>query len=378
MQQIPKDSVQKFYHLTLMLLGIGFLYLIWQYISDIILLIVFAFLFTTILLPAVDWLEGKLRSRGLAVLVTVVSLIAGFVIFLSSFGMQLSNEAMVTYHKFEKEELITVIDNLRSNFTAILPEFAKEILESSSDETSSADKISGYVKTVLGSLSQLTSAIGSFLFFATMILIFTIIILYEYHNFKRSLVSFIPNKYFELGLRLIRNIEKQVSSYLHGQLLAASSVAILSIFGLWLLNVFMDANLSLIIFIGIIAGLANLIPLIGPFVGMVPAVLVAVMNNIDTGAVSHHLFNVTPIPSPFFIFDIIFVFLIVQQIDNNLVTPKLIGQSVGIHPILVIIALLIGANLMGAIGMLMAVPAAGTIKAVSKEIMWAVRNTHLL
>ncbi|MFQ6674069.1 MAG: hypothetical protein ACE5GH_04715 [Fidelibacterota bacterium] len=48
------------------------------------------------------------------------------------------------------------------------------------------------------------------------------------------------------------------------------------------------------------------------------------------------------------------------------------------HPIVVIIALLIGANLMGAMGMLVAVPAAGTLKVISKEVVWAVKNAHLL
>ena len=69
-----------------------------------------------------------------------------------------------------------------------------------------------------------------------MTLIFTVIVLIEYYNFKRSIVRFIPNKYFEIGLRLIYNVEKQVSKYLQGQLLAASSVAILSILGLLILN----------------------------------------------------------------------------------------------------------------------------------------------
>lgn len=203
--------------------------------------------------------------------------------------------------------------------------------------------------------------------------------LYEYHRFKRTMMTFVPNRYFEMGLRLVRNIEKHVSGYLQGQLLAATSVAILSILGLWLLNTLFNANLSLIIFIGIIAGIANLIPMVGPFAGMVPAILVAVMDNLQNEtAISHTLFNFIPIPSPFFILDIILMFIIVQQIDNNLVTPKVVGEKVGMHPMLVIIALLVGANVMGAVGMLVAVPAAGIIRVVFKECVWAINNAHLM
>ena len=143
----------------------------------------------------------------------------------------------------------------------------------------------------------MAGAVGNFMFLATMIFIFTIILLAEYHVFRKSLVSMIPNKYFEIGLKLIFNIEKSVSSYLKRTVLSASSVAAMSIAGLIILNL-AGANLTLIIFIGIIAGLSNLIPLIGPFVGMVPAILISFMNNIGNDAsTAHMLFGV--LPSPF-------------------------------------------------------------------------------
>ena len=363
----PNDPIQKFYRLVLFLLGMGFLYLIWPYISNVILLLVFAFLITTVLLPIVDWLEGRMKNRGLAVLTTVVTLLAVIVLFLSSFVVNLSREARTIAQDLNQEQLVEELQKVRANVVEKLPGFIQEYLKSDTEGGIRADEISNYIKMVIQKLSQLTGAIGSFILFAVMFLLFTIILLYEYHNFKRTLVTIIPNKYFEMGIRLIRNTEKQVSSYLHGQLLAASSVAILSIIGLLLLNIFVKANLSLIVFIGIIAGLANLIPLVGPFVGMVPAFFIAVMNNLGTDA------NLLWI-----IIWIVIMFLIVQQIDNNIVTPKLVGQSVGMHPIAVIIALLVGGNLMGPVGMLMAVPAAGTLKVISKEIMWAVKNAHLL
>lgn len=370
-----RDPVQRFYRLILILLGIGFLVIVWPYISRVVLVLVFAFLFTSILLPIVDWLEGKLKNRGLAVLSTLGTLLAIIVLFLFSFVTQLSREARLIARSLDRELLVEGLQNLRlallEGSPSFIQGFVREYLDAGTSEGASAEKISQYVNTVIESLSQITGAIGSILFFTVMLLIFTIIILYEYHNFKRSLVAVIPNKYFELGIRLIRNIEKQVSHYLHGQLLAASSVAAMSIIGLFLLNVLVNAKLSLIIFIGIVAGLANLIPLVGPFVGMVPAVLVAIMNHLGTQGEPVRQLGVV-------VLSIFVMFIIVQQIDNNFVTPKLVGKSVGMHPLAVIIALLIGASLMGPVGMLVAVPAAGTIKVISKEVMWAVRNAHLL
>ena len=232
------------------------------------------------------------------------------------------------------------------------------------------------VGEIIQNLMSLAGAIGGFIFTSIMVLIFTIILLSNYHEFKKSIVQFIPNKYFEMGLRVIFNIERQVSKYLQGQLLAASSVALMSFIGLSILNI-IGANLTLVIFIAIIAGLANLIPLVGPFAGMLPAILVAVMNNIGSDQALNHQILST-IPSPFYIFDIIIMFLIVQQIDNNIVTPILIGESVGLHPLIVMISLLIGGTLIGPIGMLLAVPAAGILKVVGVEIMFLKRNAHLL
>ena len=101
------------------------------------------------------------------------------------------------------------------------------------------------------------------------------------------------------------------------------------------------------------------------------------MNNIGSDiAISHQLFNT--IPSPFYILDIVIMFLIVQQIDNNIVTPILVGESVGIHPLIVMISLLIGGTLIGPIGMLLAVPAAGILKVIGVEILFLKRNAHLL
>ena len=170
--------------------------------------------------------------------------------------------------------------------------------------------------------------------------------------------------------------EQQISKYLRGQILAASSVAALSITGLFILNQ-LGANITLIVFIGIIAGLANLIPMVGPFIGMIPAILIAIMNNVGSEiALNHQIFNI--LPSPFYIFDIILMFIVVQQIDNNFITPLVVGDSVGLHPMAVMLVLLIGGTLIGPLGMLFAIPVAGIIKVISREIVFVTKNSHLL
>ena len=368
-----KDPLQQIYRIIIGLTIIGFVYVIWPYISTVVVMLVLAFLFTTILLPGVDYLERKIKSRGLSVFIMTIIVIVVISVFLGGFTSGLVKQAKEFSSQLNKDDYISDLNSFAEKAVNSLPEFVRDIIPKTGNM---ADKLQGQVSEILQNLLSFAGAVGSFLFTVVMVIIFTVIILYGYYHFRKSLVRFIPNKYFEIGLRLIFNIERSVSSYLRGQLMAATSVAILSIIGLIILNVF-GANLTLIVFIGIIAGLANLIPLVGPVVGMVPAILIAFMNNLGNDiALGHKLFGI--VLSPFFIFDIILMFLIVQQIDNNYITPKVVGESVGLHPILVMIALLIGGTLLGPLGMLFAVPTAGVIKVVGQEIAFVSRNAHLL
>ncbi len=368
-----KNYFQLIYRIIIGLIAVWFLSIIWPYISQVVLMVVFAFLFTTVLLTSVDALERKIYNRGLSVLAVVVVILGGIGTFVGSFISQMSQQAVEFSSRIDKDTLTQEFKALGEKFTSAMPDFLQNM---QSSDTDMAGKLSEGINIVVGSLASMAGAIGNFMFIAVMVFIFTIILLAEYHGFRKSLVNAIPNKYFEVGLKLIYNIEKSVSSYLRGQFLSAASVAAMSLAGLLLLN-FFGANLTLTIFIGIIAGLANLIPLIGPFVGMIPAILIAFMNNIGNDvAMAHQLFGV--IPSPFFLFDIILMFLIVQQIEGNLITPALVGKSVGLHPMIVMIALLIGGTILGPLGMLFAVPATGVLKVILKEIAFVRQNAHLL
>ena len=367
------DPLQKIYRLLLFII-IGLLSIeILPFLSSIIGMLVFSFLFTTIFLQAVDSIERYSRSRALGVfLILSTTIIIGFV-FIGTFISNLGSQIKLFTKKIQREDFTNSIENLSISIRDSLPDtIANMIPESDKLILIAKNAMVGVFQSVL----SLLGSAGSLFFIAFMVLIFTIILLIEYHDFKRSLVRFMPNKYLEVGLRMIYNIELQISKYLRGQILAASSVAILSMIGLFILNQ-LGANITLVVFIGIIAGLANLIPMVGPFIGMIPAILIALMNNIGNEvALNHQIFG--SIPSPFFVLDIIVMFIIVQQIDNNFITPLVVGESVGLHPMAVMLVLLIGGTLIGPLGMLFAIPVAGVLKVVITEIVFVTKNSHLL
>ena len=367
------DPLQKIYRLLVTLLIVAIIWKVVPFMGTIITMLIFSFLFATIFLHSVDYLERYIHSRLVCVLSIIGSILILSLWFIGSFITNLGVQIQLFTSKIQEKDFISNLEILSNNLRKSIPEFMDNFIPES-------NKLILFAQNSLGNIFQnilsLLGSAGSLFFIAFMILIFTIILLIEYHDFKRSLVRFIPNKYLEVGLRTIYNIEQHISKYLQGQILAAGSVAILSIIGLLILNYF-GANITLVVFIGIIAGLANLIPMVGPFVGMIPAISIALMNNLgNDAAMTHQLFNI--IPSPLYIFDIIFMFIIVQQIDNNFITPVLVGESVGIHPMAVMLVLLIGGTLIGPLGMLFAVPAAGIIKVIASELIFISKNSHLL
>lgn len=367
------DPIQKIYRLLLFII-IGLLSLeILPFLSSIIGMLIFSFLFTTIFLQGVDSIERYTRSRSLGVFLILSTTILVGVIFIGSFISNLGSQIKLFTKKIQRDDFEKGIENLSSSLREVLPDFIANLIpETEKIILMAKNLLIGVFQSVL----SLLGSAGNLFFIAFMVLIFTIILLIEYHDFKRSLVRFMPNKYLEVGLRMIYNIELQISKYLRGQILAASSVAILSILGLFTLNQ-LGANITLAVFIGIIAGLANLIPMVGPFIGMVPAILIALMNNIGNEiALNHQIFGA--IPSPFYVLDIILMFIIVQQIDNNFITPLVVGESVGLHPMAVMLVLLIGGTLIGPLGMLFAIPVAGVLKVVIAEIVFITKNSHLL
>ena len=367
------DPIQKIYRILLFVILSFVSWIVLPFLSPLILILIFSFLLTSIFLQSVDYIEGYVKSRVIGVVTVLgVSITAG-ILFMGSFLTNLGIQIKTFSNKIQKDNFTIAVENLSYKIKSLLPEFFNNLVPES-DKVILMSK--NFMVNIFQNVLVLLGSAGNFVFFMFMVLVFTIILLIEYHDFKKSLVRFIPNKYLEIGLRTIYNIEQQISKYLRGQILAASSVAILSIIGLLILNK-IGANITLVIFIGIIAGLANLIPMVGPFIGMVPAILIAIMNNIgNESALSHYIFNI--IPSPFFIFDIIFMFIVVQQIDNNFITPLVIGESVGLHPMVVMIVLIIGGTLIGPLGMLFAIPATGILKVLLREIIFISKNSHLL
>ena len=134
-------------------------------------------------------------------------------------------------------------------------------------------------------------------------------------------------------------VDDTFKKYIRGQLLEAAIVGVLSAVVLYLIGI------DYAIMIGVISGICNMIPYIGPIAGTVLAVIMALLSG-----------------QPVLALWATAGMILVQQIDNNLLAPKIVGDSVGLHPVFTMLAIVIGGNVGGLIGMLTAVPVAASAK----------------
>ena len=165
-------------------------------------------------------------------------------------------------------------------------------------------------------------------------------LLKDYRKMKQALIAAVPNRYFEFSLDLLYKMDLALGNFLRGQFLDGLIVGTLTTLAMWLLNV----KYSLLI--GIFAGLANLIPYVGPIAGASLAVIVVMLNTGDMTQVMV----------------VLLAFLVVKLLDDVIIQPITVGRSVQMHPLLVLIVIIIGGHYFGVMGMLLAVPVTGFIK----------------
>ncbi|RSL31587.1 AI-2E family transporter [Salibacterium salarium] len=149
---------------------------------------------------------------------------------------------------------------------------------------------------------------------------------------EKAVKRFTPSKWRDEGHLLATAIDEALGSYIRGQFIVAGTVGLLAMLALFLIDVPNP------ILLGLFIGVTDVIPYFGPIIGAIPAVVAA-------AAVSTKTLVIT----------IIVIFLI-QQLEGNLLSPYIVGRNVHLHPLMIVFALLLGFEVAGILGLLIAVP----------------------
>lgn len=209
------------------------------------------------------------------------------------------------------------------------------------------------LKETPGLLGGVLSGI-TFLVIVPLVLFF---FLAEGRSIKRSLIEIIPNEYFEMVLNLLHRIDQQLGGYIRGMVLSVVIVSLLSILGLRIIG------LRDYLVVGTIAGVSNVIPYLGPLIGILAGTIAAILQYSTLGWGT--------------ILPVVVVFLVVQLMDNVFVQPVVVARSVNLHPLIVIFVVLVGSHMFGAVGMLLAVPLTAVLKVSVQTLYESLRNYSL-
>ncbi len=178
--------------------------------------------------------------------------------------------------------------------------------------------------------------------------IFSFFFLRDGNTFMRGLVALAPNRYFEMAHDLSFLISRQMATFVRGRIIEAVIVGAVITVGLH----FTDIRYAPLL--GLFAGITNLIPYVGPIIGMIPGILIAA---VDLGLGGQFWW-------------IVILYILIAQIilDNFILIPVLISRVANLHPLFVILAIVMGGKIYGVLGMIIGVPIASAIKIAFIEV----------
>ena len=172
----------------------------------------------------------------------------------------------------------------------------------------------------------------------------------EGQRIRRAVAAVVPGRYRERVHFVEETISAVLGGYIRGQLTLALIVGVSAGLGCWLLGV------PYPLVIGMLAFLFELVPMVGPILGSIPAVLIALFQ---------------PMPLVFYVAGF---FLVIQFVENNILAPRISAHAVGLHPVAALIGLLVGFELGGVVGALFALPAISVVSVLASAALKAWRG----
>lgn len=319
---------------VLVLLGLVFLY----FVRDVVTILFTAVVISAALNPTVNWLQKKHIPRALSVLLIYTVLLSIVVLSIYLLIPPIVNQVKDLANQFPNfyEQLVQKGMKLKA-FSA-----REDLLNNIQKVVSSlGDNITGATRSIFGTLGTI---FGSFIS-AFVILVLSFYLTVQKNALKSFIRAITPAHRQKHIIELVDRVQHKIGQWLSGQIILCFVVGILTFLGLTLLGVKYSLVLALF------AGLIEIIPYVGPVLGGLPAVFLA--------------FTQSPILALF----VIILFFVVQQMENHILAPKVMQKTVGLNPIVVILALLAGGKLAGILGMILAIPVATVVTVFAQDYM---------
>jgi predicted PurR-regulated permease PerM len=296
-----------------------------------------AFLLTSAIEPAVNWLAKRKIPRVLSAAVLYLIVISFFGIFVYLFVPPVVKEVVEFSH----------------NSPAYVSEVTSHLsfLNGYSTDQNGAtliDEINSLGANWQGAVGKIFSSLVTFfggIFSFVLILVLSFYMIAEDQALNKLILSVVPKKNQPYALGLAERIEDGVGRWLRGQLILSLIVFAIIYVGLLIIGV------KYALVLAIIAGLAEFIPYLGPLIAAIPALLVCL------------------IQAPMLILPVVILYYLTQWLESHVIVPQVMGRIIGLNPIIIIVVMLTGFKLAGLVGVVLAIPLAMTLNIVLGDII---------
>ena len=327
-----------------------------KWVGAILKPVIIGFIIAYLLFPMLERLEGLLRKikplkkkksvRGLAVALQWIIILVGLFIVVSLLVSVITKQARAANSEDIIEGIKTYANSINELYRELIDRLDKLNINSAEIKSSVdtfTNNLGKYMLDLSSQLGNLANNLKDGLATAFFALIFSVYFLLDMPKLKdywgKVFGIILPNKVNSTIYTLIKDADKVFSGYIRGQAIDAFMI------GVVVSIVFSIIGIQYAIVIGLLIGLGNLIPYMGPIVGYSSIVIVGIATSDYKSMVIAAI-----------------ALLIIQAIDGNLIYPKLLSTSVNIHPMIVIISLTVGASIGGLVGMIVAVPTGALVK----------------
>jgi len=325
---------QNYRHIIWAGLAVALLYFVYL-IRGIFLSLILAVILAYLLHPLVRMVESRGASRTMSIFIVFTAMFfvtAGLVLYGMPHIIAQLDEVREVVPRYTMEVKKLTASLQLQYARAGIPEALREIID---------ERIMWLEQALIRQAERVVEGIlnlAGYIFNVILAPIFAYYLLKDVEMFSQQVVSIIPAHRRHEVLALGREISKVVDSFVRGYLLVSVITGFLTYLALLMLK------MEFALMLGVFAGLTNLIPYFGPFIGAIPAVALAML------------------VSKWQVLKVIIAFVVIQQVEASIISPKILGDRVGLHPLLVILVLLAGGKLYGLTGLILAVPAAAIIR----------------
>jgi len=300
------------------------------FVRDILLVLLVSVLIASALEPLVTKMQKFHIPRAISVLTTYIIFIAFIVLAITLLIPPLTMEIQSLADNLPGiyNQLVIMLGKagVLIGQVDLLPSLQKGLLNMGQFLTQTTGGIFATTRTVFGSIFSIV---------LTFVISFYLVISRDsLYSFIRSIV---PIEHQPYTINLIKKSQEKIGNWLIAQIVLGALVSIMAFMVLWLLNVPYALAIVILVFF------AEFVPVIGPTISAIPAVLLAFTNSFWLGII------------------VLVMFLIIHQIEANVLVPNIMRRAVGLNPLTTIIAVLVGAKLAGIVGVLLAVPVATII-----------------